>query len=179
METFGAFLQNGFSMPKSPSFFALVPKVWPSKEYRFSPTHLPAPRYWKQTQWPACDVNSPIWGMDGLSPTNLAIPSGDNWVLKHLPMILHAEQREFDADSPQLRLSQHFGKDYKVWVLHLVVQEGLHLITELTTTAELGKVFHGIFKCSRWLYEKASIMHRDISRNNLMYHVIDGKIYNH
>ncbi|KAJ7845781.1 hypothetical protein B0H13DRAFT_2209083 [Mycena leptocephala] len=109
--------------------------------------------------------------------TDLAIASGDNWVLKHLPMILHAEQREFDADSPQLRLSQHFGIDYELRVLSLVVQEGLRPITELTTAAELSEAFHGIFKCYRWLYEKAGIMHRDISRNNLMYRVIDGKIY--
>ncbi|KAF8162315.1 hypothetical protein K438DRAFT_1618415, partial [Mycena galopus ATCC 62051] len=29
----------------------------------------------------------------------------------------------------------------------------------------------------RWLFEKANIMHRDISRNNLMYRRIDGKVY--
>ncbi|KAJ7494201.1 hypothetical protein FB451DRAFT_1020420, partial [Mycena latifolia] len=29
----------------------------------------------------------------------------------------------------------------------------------------------------RWLYEKAGIMHRDISRNNLMYRKIAGKVY--
>jgi hypothetical protein len=80
--------------------------------------------------------------------TDLAIASGDNWVLKHLPMILHAEQREFDADSPQLRLSQHFGIDYELRVLSLVVQEGLRPITELTTAAELSEAFHGIFKCT-------------------------------
>ncbi|KAJ7867629.1 hypothetical protein B0H13DRAFT_1636056, partial [Mycena leptocephala] len=61
--------------------------------------------------------------------------------------------------------------------LGLAVQEGLHPITEPTTAAELSEAFHGIFKCYRWLYEKVGIVHRDISRNNLMYRRIDGKVY--
>ncbi|KAJ7877113.1 hypothetical protein B0H14DRAFT_1690311 [Mycena olivaceomarginata] len=109
--------------------------------------------------------------------TELAIASGERWVLDHLPNILHAEQREFDKDSPQRRLFEHFGEDYELRVLRIVVQERLHPITELTTAAELGAAFHGIFKCYRWLYEKVDIMHRDISRNNLMYRRKNGKIY--
>ncbi|KAJ7194098.1 hypothetical protein GGX14DRAFT_378269, partial [Mycena pura] len=107
----------------------------------------------------------------------LASASGDSWVLDHLPKILHAEEREFDADSPQQRLSEHFGEDYELRVLRIVVQERLYPITELTTAPELSKAFHGIFKCYRWLFETAGIMHRDISRNNLMYRMIDGKFY--
>ncbi|KAJ7287203.1 hypothetical protein C8J57DRAFT_1117037 [Mycena rebaudengoi] len=80
--------------------------------------------------------------------------------------------------SPQQRLFKHFGEDYyELRVLRIVVQEGLHPITELTTAAELSEAFRGIFKCYRWLYEKAGIMHRDISLNNLMFRKIDGKIY--
>ncbi|KAJ7917811.1 hypothetical protein B0H13DRAFT_1608040, partial [Mycena leptocephala] len=109
--------------------------------------------------------------------TKLAIQSGDLWVLNHLPKILHAEQREFDEDSPQRRLSEHFGEDYELRALRLVVQERLRPITELTTADESSEAFHGIFKCYRWLYEKAGIMHRDISRNNLMYRQINGKVY--
>ncbi|KAJ7797936.1 hypothetical protein B0H14DRAFT_2530667 [Mycena olivaceomarginata] len=105
--------------------------------------------------------------------TELATQSGDSWVLNHLPKILHAEEKEFDEDSPQ----RHFGEDYELRVLRIVAQERLRPITELTTAAELSGAFHGIFKCYRWLYEKAGIMHRDISRNNLMYREIDGKIY--
>ncbi|KAJ7231051.1 hypothetical protein B0H12DRAFT_1146970 [Mycena haematopus] len=105
--------------------------------------------------------------------TELATASGDDWVLNHLPKILHAEEREFDMDPPQ-RLS---GEDCELRVLRIIVQERLYPITELTTAAELGEAFHGIFKCYRWLYEKAGIMHRDISSNNLMYRRIDGKVY--
>ncbi|KAJ7094554.1 hypothetical protein B0H15DRAFT_128242 [Mycena belliarum] len=106
-----------------------------------------------------------------------AAESGDFWVVNHLPKILHAEQKEFDDDSPQRHLWKHFGDDYELRALYIIVQEGLRPITELTTAAELGEAFRGIFKCYRWLYEKAGIMHRDISRNNLMYRKIDGKVY--
>ncbi|KAJ7231053.1 hypothetical protein B0H12DRAFT_1192785 [Mycena haematopus] len=109
--------------------------------------------------------------------TQKATELGDEWVLNHLPIILHAEEKEFDEDSPQQCLSKHFGEDYEVRVLRIVVQERLYPITQLTTAAELGEAFRGIFKCYRWLFEKASIMHRDISINNLMFRRIDGKVY--
>ncbi|KAJ7445440.1 hypothetical protein FB451DRAFT_1148766 [Mycena latifolia] len=109
--------------------------------------------------------------------TEFATESGDSWVLNHLPKILHAEQKEFDDDSPQRHLSKHFGDDYELRALYIVVLEGLRPITELTNAAELGEAFRGIFKCYRWLYEKAGIMHRDISRNNLMYRKIAGEVY--
>ncbi|KAJ7221239.1 hypothetical protein GGX14DRAFT_540485 [Mycena pura] len=109
--------------------------------------------------------------------TDLATASGDLWALNHLPKILHAEERDFDEDSPQRRLSKHFGEHYELRVLRIVVQERLSPITELTTAPELSKAFHGIFKCYKWLYEKAGIMHRDISRNNLMYREVEGKVY--
>ncbi|KAJ7221120.1 hypothetical protein C8J57DRAFT_1482502 [Mycena rebaudengoi] len=109
--------------------------------------------------------------------TDLATTNNDPWVLNHLPKILHAEQKEFDENSPQWRLSGHFGEDYELRILCIVVQEELHPITELTTAPELSEAFRGIFKCYRWLYEKAGIMHRDISLNNLMYRKINGKIY--
>ncbi|KAJ6529869.1 hypothetical protein DFH09DRAFT_153470 [Mycena vulgaris] len=109
--------------------------------------------------------------------TDKATASSASWVLNHLPRILHAEEKEFAEDSPQQRLSEHFPNDYELRVLRLVVQERLRPITELTTEADLSQAFHGIFKCYRWLYEEAGIMHRDISRNNLMYRKIGDKIY--
>ncbi|KAJ7104387.1 hypothetical protein B0H15DRAFT_23253 [Mycena belliarum] len=59
------------------------------------------------------------------------------------------------------------------------MQEGLRPITELTNAAESGEAFLGISECYRSLYEKAGIMHCDIdiSRDNLMYRKISGKVY--
>ncbi|KAF7365975.1 Protein kinase [Mycena venus] len=51
--------------------------------------------------------------------TELAITSGDSWVLNHLPKILHAEQKEFDEDSLQRHLSKHFGEAYELRVLRI------------------------------------------------------------
>ncbi|KAF7340701.1 Other 1 protein kinase [Mycena sanguinolenta] len=64
-------------------------------------------------------------------------------------------------------LSSEYGQEYEPQVLHIVVQEELRPITELRTAADVGEAFRGIFRCYRWLYEKARIIHRDISLSNL------------
>ncbi|KAJ6612922.1 hypothetical protein B0H10DRAFT_1917685 [Mycena sp. CBHHK59/15] len=109
--------------------------------------------------------------------TEFASRLDDSLVLNHLPKLLHCEEREFNDDSPQQYLSHHFVEGYELRVLRIVVQEKLYPITDLTTAAEPGEAFRGIFRCYRWLYEKADIMHRDISLNNLMYRRINGKVY--
>ncbi|KAK7028557.1 other 1 protein kinase [Favolaschia claudopus] len=53
--------------------------------------------------------------------------------------------------------------------LHILVQEELYPITELTTADGLVDAFLGIFKSYRWLYEAAGIMHRDIRLTTLTY----------
>ncbi|KAF8180345.1 hypothetical protein K438DRAFT_2021435 [Mycena galopus ATCC 62051] len=91
---------------------------------------------------------------------------GESWVLNHLPKVLHSEEREFGADSPQYHLSHIEGASSHL--LRIVIQEELHPITDLSTAAELGEAFRGIFRCYRWLYEHPRIMHCDISLNNLI-----------
>ncbi|KAK7028549.1 other 1 protein kinase [Favolaschia claudopus] len=91
---------------------------------------------------------------------------GDVWVLDHLPNIVHYEERKSSE-----------GARTEPATLHLLVQEELYPITELTTAAELGEAFSGFFKCYRWLVERARIMHRDISLSNLMYRTLDGKVH--
>ncbi|KAJ7092421.1 hypothetical protein B0H15DRAFT_947977 [Mycena belliarum] len=61
-----------------------------------------------------------------------------------------------------------------VLTLRITVQEVLHPIASLTTSAELSLAIQGIFKCYRWLYEEVKIMHRDISLGNLMYRQMEG-----
>ncbi|KAF7340698.1 Other 1 protein kinase [Mycena sanguinolenta] len=109
------------------------------------------------------------------SATDFARASGDSWVIRHLPAILHGEERELGS---KCHPSGNSGQEYtESGVLRIVVQEELHRITELTTAAELGEAFRGIFRCYRWLYEKAHIVHRDISLSNLMFRTVNGKIY--
>ncbi|KAJ7067149.1 hypothetical protein C8F01DRAFT_1247545 [Mycena amicta] len=109
--------------------------------------------------------------------TDKARVNGDPWVLDHLPKILHSETKEFKEGTPQRHLATHFKDDYELRELRLIVQEELHPITELTDADELREAFRGIFRCYEWLYNVAEIMHRDISRNNLMYRKMNGKIY--
>ncbi|KAF7340706.1 Protein kinase [Mycena sanguinolenta] len=56
------------------------------------------------------------------------------------------------------------------------LHQTLYPITELVAAAELGHAFRDIFECYRDLYEKAGVVHGDISVNNLMYRKINGKI---
>ncbi|KAJ6510985.1 hypothetical protein C8R45DRAFT_777978, partial [Mycena sanguinolenta] len=62
-----------------------------------------------------------------------------SWVLKNLPNILYHEERAVEQNSRESRQEPR--------VLRILVQEELHPITELTTAAELGEAFRGIFAC--------------------------------
>ncbi|KAK7028545.1 other 1 protein kinase [Favolaschia claudopus] len=93
------------------------------------------------------------------SAINLARVRGDLWVLDHFPRDLHYEERAVNPSD------QHSEPR----TLHILVQEELYPITELTTAEAPGDAFFGLFKCYRWLYEVAGIMHRDIKLTTLMY----------
>ncbi|KAK7007367.1 other 1 protein kinase [Favolaschia claudopus] len=96
----------------------------------------------------------------------------------HLPKLLHAEDKQFDQNSPQRYLLELFGKDkYEMRVFRVLVQEPLKPLTGLKTAVELGEAFLGVFEGYRWLYEKCNIMHRDVSLNNMMYREVQGKVY--
>ncbi|KAK7028561.1 other 1 protein kinase [Favolaschia claudopus] len=104
-----------------------------------------------------------IWGPTRIyeaqileSAMNLARERGDIWVLDHLPRTLHSEERIVNHHT-------------ETRTLHILVQEELYPITELTTAQGLGNAFVGIFKCYRWLHEAAGIIHRDIKLTALMY----------
>ncbi|KAF8144290.1 hypothetical protein K438DRAFT_1992935 [Mycena galopus ATCC 62051] len=108
--------------------------------------------------------------------TTRAKEAGDTWVLDHLPIVLHS-QDVADTDSPKLRLSEALDKKYEPRDLRITVQEELTPIEDLTTAPELADVMRGIFKYYRWLYEKAKVMHRDISLGNLTYRIKNDKIF--
>ncbi|KAK7028556.1 other 1 protein kinase [Favolaschia claudopus] len=100
------------------------------------------------------------------SAANFARECGDNWVFDHLPNIMHYEERVTGT-----------GARGEPRIMHLLVQEELYSIAELTTAGELGEAFLGLFNCYRWLYERCRIMHRNINFNNLMYRRIDDRVY--
>ncbi|KAF8153391.1 hypothetical protein B0H34DRAFT_103880 [Crassisporium funariophilum] len=100
------------------------------------------------------------------------------WVIDHLPDVLHYEALELTDDDVQSRLSKHLESKeiYEDRVLQILVMTELFSITKLKTSDELVPVIKDIFKCYRWLYEHAELIHRDISLNNLMYREVDGRI---
>jgi hypothetical protein len=67
------------------------------------------------------------------------------WVLKHLPRVLHAEDRHISSLSQAL--IDRMGDRYEQRVLRVIVQEELYPITEQTTAADLAQSFREIFKC--------------------------------
>jgi RAB protein geranylgeranyltransferase component A len=67
------------------------------------------------------------------------------WVLKHLPKVLHAEDRHVNLLSRAL--IDRMGNQYEERVLRIMVQEELYPITERTAAADLAQSFRKTFKC--------------------------------
>ncbi|KAJ6539734.1 hypothetical protein B0H19DRAFT_371052 [Mycena capillaripes] len=104
-----------------------------------------------------------------LAPTQLRL---------HLPYILH--YKEVSEMSPPFhhRLLTLLGSDvYEMRIFRLLVMEPLLPISELGDEASLKGALQGIFNAYCWLVETAKILHRDLSIKNLMYRVVDGRVY--
>jgi hypothetical protein len=76
---------------------------------------------------------------------NAANHDEHRWVLKHLPNILHAEDRYINL-LPRA-LIDRLGDRYEERVLRIMVQDELYPITERTVAADLLQSFREIFKC--------------------------------
>jgi hypothetical protein len=76
---------------------------------------------------------------------NAADHDEHRWVLKHLPKVLHAEDRRIESLSPAL--IARMGDVYEERVLRIIVQEELYPITERTNAVDLAQSFREIFKC--------------------------------
>jgi hypothetical protein len=76
---------------------------------------------------------------------NAADHNEHHWVLKHLPKVLHAEDRHVNLLSRAL--IDRMGDQYEERVLRIMVQEELFPITEQTAAVDLAQSFREIFKC--------------------------------
>jgi len=126
----------------------------------------------------------------------------NEWALKHLPGVLFAQDVVFDSDSTHEKVAKLFddaefvGGEYKYErrTLRIIIQERLYPLKTLTDAKDIAQVlvdvacgtwFSFAFRLPyahvdvvhRWLYEVAGILHRDLSMNNIMYRIIDGKVY--
>jgi len=128
-------------------------------------------------------------------------PEGE-WALNHLPRVLYAQDVTFDSDSTHGKVTSLFDDakiingeyKYEQRTLRIIIQERLYPLKELTNVKDIAQVLLDV-ACSmcfrfagwssrthvglvhRWLYEKVGILHRDLSPNNIMYRVIEGKVY--
>jgi len=75
---------------------------------------------------------------------NAANHDEHRWVLKHLPKVLHAEDRHINLLSQAL--IDRMGDQYEARVLRIMVQEELSPITEQTAAVDLAQSFRDIFK---------------------------------
>ena len=78
---------------------------------------------------------------------NDAILYGDEWILDHLPNVLHAQDFDRTDEEPVKGLTELLGNKYEPRVLRLLVLEELFPITELVAPSDLAQVFRDIFKC--------------------------------
>ena len=76
-----------------------------------------------------------------------AILYGDQWVLDHLPNVLHSQDFDETKDGPVKGLIELLGDKYEPRVLRLLVLEELFPITELAAASDLANAFRDIFKC--------------------------------
>ena len=126
----------------------------------------------------------------------------NEWALNHLPQVLHAQDVVFDENSTHGKVARlltgaKFANGeykYEPRTLRIIVQERLYPLKTLTNAKDIGQVLLDV-ACSecfslgsgtrwthaglvhRWLYERAGILHRDLSLNNIMYRIIDGKVH--
>ena len=93
--------------------------------------------------WPAKSTDSEN---DLIAKARTAADHADHcWVVKHLPNVLQAEDRQIESLSPAL--IARIGGAYKKRVLRIIVQEELYPIIERTNAVDLAQSFREVFKC--------------------------------
>ncbi len=127
------------------------------------------------------------------------------WVLDHVPNILHSQDFERLPDEvggglaaffndPATRYADGTRFTYEKRVLRVSVHEKLYKLSELNDVIDYAQVFFDLLQGSslktysvpclltqvtlvhRWIYDHARILHRDISLGNIMWHERRGRI---
>ena len=128
--------------------------------------------------------------------------STDKWALKHLPGYLF--NQDVTLGSIHGRVASCFDGNrfdfidrrgpYVERHQRVIIQERLYPLTTLTDVRDIAQVlvdiacsmyFSNAFRSPntytglvhRWLYEKVGILHQDLSLANIMYRIIEGKVY--
>ena len=167
--------------------------------------HATSPR-WKDTDlvvkisWPGAERVAENVFLD--EAVKKAKSTAGKWALNHLPQVLFAQDVVFDSDSTHEKVASLFDNaefvdeeyKYERRTLRIIIQERLHPLKTLTKAKDIAQVLLDV-ACStyfpfaywlqrthaelvhRWLFEDAGILHRDLSLNNIMYRIVNEKVY--
>ncbi|KAF9643635.1 hypothetical protein BDM02DRAFT_3123162, partial [Thelephora ganbajun] len=103
------------------------------------------------------------------------------WATKHLPRVFYAKDVVFEKDSAFESVANLF-KDaqfvngnyvYERRALRIIIQEQLVPIKSLSNARDICQVFTDIACTHRWLHDCPGILHRDLSKNNIMCRYIE------
>ncbi|KAF9643615.1 hypothetical protein BDM02DRAFT_3123168 [Thelephora ganbajun] len=103
------------------------------------------------------------------------------WATKHLPRVFYAKDVVFEKDSTLESVASLFtdakfakrGYVYERRTLRIIIQEQLVPIKSLSNTRDICQVFTDIACTHRWLHDCPGILHRDLSKNNIMCRYIE------
>ncbi|KAF8870339.1 hypothetical protein CPB85DRAFT_1400557 [Mucidula mucida] len=110
-----------------------------------------------------------------------------DWVLDHVPNILHSQDFERLPDEvgcdlaaflndPSTRYADGRRFTYENRVLRVSVHEKLCKLSEVSSVVDYAQIFFDVLQVHRWIYDHARILHRDISQGNIMWHIRRGRI---
>ena len=86
-----------------------------------------------------------------------AIETGQDWVLAHLPAVLHCQEYSEMDELLRQRLMNWFGGADEGRVLRMVVEEELRPMSHLDGPIELGMVINDIFRCTCTIFFTSSL----------------------
>jgi len=167
--------------------------------------HARSPK-WKDTDlvvkisWPSSERVAENVFLD--EAIKRAESTAGGWALNHLPGVLFAEDVVFDSDSTHENVASLFDDSefvdgeykYERRTLRIIIQERLYPLKTLTNVRDIAQVILDVacstrfsfvprLRCAhaelvhRWLFKCAGILHRDLSLNNIMYRIIEGKVH--
>ncbi|KAF5360248.1 hypothetical protein D9758_009155 [Tetrapyrgos nigripes] len=113
------------------------------------------------------------------------------WVEKLLPKMRYWDDTDLSEANgfPHQRIKafwdarlgeqEDLSSFYEERILRVICEEMLHPLTSLREVSEYAQVFCDILQGHRWLYDRAQILHRDISMQNIMVRRVpnEGKVY--
>ncbi|KAJ4480110.1 hypothetical protein J3R30DRAFT_3288790, partial [Lentinula aciculospora] len=106
------------------------------------------------------------------------LAQGDHaWVLNHLPHIYQSFDIQLRKNTPQANFKEKFADHSEIRLMRGLIQEKLQPLSSLDTAKDCAQVFYDIVQCLHWAWKHPQILHRDISRGNILVREKNGEVY--